>query len=209
VTLLCGTLGQMGRRMGSPPRASRESLRDVRERELAAACRTLGCGYRLLGLFDKMVEFEDPHAVAAGIRAALIDLAASLVITFHPREAAHPDHAALARATLLAVASLAGDRPRVLGVAVGERSGILERLGPPQVTSDVRSHLDAKYASLRAHVSQTSELFAPGDPLPRGPRTQRYELGETESFYLLGPASAELTSPAASSSANAASTPPG
>jgi N-acetylglucosamine malate deacetylase 2 len=185
VTLLCGTLGQMGRRMGPPPRATRESLRDVRARELASACALLGIEHRTLGLFDKMVEFEDPGALAATIRAHLLDLDPSVVVTFHPDEAAHPDHAALARATRAAVASLGAARPRLLGAAVGERAGVRARLGPPDVDTDVRAYLDAKYASLRAHASQTDELFAPGDARPRGPRTERYVMGDVEGFYLL------------------------
>jgi LmbE family N-acetylglucosaminyl deacetylase len=102
-----------------------------------------------------------------------------------------------------------GERPRVLGVAVGERSGILTRLGPPDVTSDVREHLAAKYASLRAHASQTPELFAPDAAGPRGPRTERYEMGEIESFYVLERESDGLTPRGAAMRARAASTRPG
>ena len=42
VTYLCGTYGDMGRNMGRPFFANRETLRDVREGELREACRILG-----------------------------------------------------------------------------------------------------------------------------------------------------------------------
>ena len=38
VTYACLTLGQMARNLGDPPIATRESLPDVREKELEAAC---------------------------------------------------------------------------------------------------------------------------------------------------------------------------
>ena len=61
VTLICGTLGQMGRNMGKPFFATRETLPIIREKELRDACSILGIkDLRLLGLRDKTVEFEDP-----------------------------------------------------------------------------------------------------------------------------------------------------
>ena len=48
----------MGRNLGNPPFATRESLPKVRERELEDACRAIGI--RKMGLRDKTVEFE-PH----------------------------------------------------------------------------------------------------------------------------------------------------
>src|SRR5690625_5984537 len=59
VTYLCGTLGEMGRNMGSPNIANRETLPHIREKELADACKYLDIDYKLLGYFDKMIEFED------------------------------------------------------------------------------------------------------------------------------------------------------
>src|SRR5690606_9586328 len=56
VMYLCATYGDMGRRMGKPPAATRESLRDVRVGELRDACAILGTDYNYLGLRDKCVE---------------------------------------------------------------------------------------------------------------------------------------------------------
>jgi N-acetylglucosamine malate deacetylase 2 len=159
VTYLCGTYGDMGRRMGSPFFANRESMRDVRERELADACQVLGARYELLGMRDRMVEFEDPHAVAARIRAALERLAPSTVITFYPGHAVHPDHDAMGLATHLAVAAMAEPKPQLLAVAVGDREQLRAALGPQHVAVDIRAVRQRKLDALRAHRSQTEMMF--------------------------------------------------
>jgi N-acetylglucosamine malate deacetylase 2 len=160
VTYLCGTYGDMGRRMGSPFFATRESMRDVRERELAEACRILGARYELLGMRDRMVEFEDPHAVAARVREAIVRLTPSTVITFYPGHAIHPDHDAMGLATRLAVESLPpGSAPQLLAVAVGDRQQLRELLGPPHVAVDIRRVRGRKLDALRAHRSQTELMF--------------------------------------------------
>jgi len=160
VTYLCGTYGDMGRRMGSPFFATRESMRDVRERELADACRVLGARYELLGMRDRMVEFEDPQTVAARVREVIVRLAPSSVITFYPGHAVHPDHDAMGLATQLAVAGIAESaRPQLLAVAVGDRQQIRELLGPPHVAVDIRRVRQRKLDALRAHRSQTETMF--------------------------------------------------
>ena len=159
VTYLCGTFGDMGRRMGSPFFATRESMRDVRERELAEACRVLGARYELLGMRDRTVEFEHPHSVAARVREAVERLRPSTVITFYPGHAVHPDHDAMGAATVLALAGLGGERPQLLAVAVGDRAQLRELLGPQHVAVDIRSVRQRKLDALRAHRSQTELMF--------------------------------------------------
>lgn len=160
VTYLCGTYGDMGRRMGSPFFATRESMRDVRERELADACRLLGARYELLGMRDRMVEFEDPQVVAARVREAIVRLAPSTVITFYPGHAVHPDHDAMGVATRMAVEAIEGPvEPQLLAVAVGDREALRELLGPPHVAVDIRRVRPRKLAALRAHRSQTEMMF--------------------------------------------------
>src|SRR5699024_5365400 len=58
VTYLCGTSGEMGRNMGTPPFANRETLWEIREKELKDACDLLDIDYRMLGFRDKTIEFE-------------------------------------------------------------------------------------------------------------------------------------------------------
>lgn len=159
VTYLCGTYGDMGRRMGSPFFADRESMRDVRERELADACRVLGADYELLGMRDRTVEFEDPSVVASRIRAVIQRLNPSTVITFYPGHAVHPDHDAMGLATQLAVVGMPEPRPQLLAVAVGDREQILSTLGPQHVAVDIRSVRQRKVDALRAHRSQTEMMF--------------------------------------------------
>lgn len=188
VTFLCGTYGDMGRRMGSPLFATRESMRDIRVRELEHACRILGATPRWLGLRDRTVEFEDPHEVAARVRQTIEELAPSTVITFFPGHAVHPDHDAMGLATRLAVEALDAPRPRLLAVAVGDRDDIRERLGPPHVYCDIRPVVMRKLEALRAHRSQTEMMFARwerGDEEDEQTRAFREEMLVVERYYRL------------------------
>lgn len=173
VTYLCGTYGDMGRSMGMPFFANRETLRDVRERELAEACRILGARVRFMGLRDKTVEFEDPDALASKVREVIEEVDADLVITFYPGHGVHPDHDALGEATRRAVAGMPAARePRLWAVAVGEREALEATLGPADVEVDVRPYAERKRAALEAHASQTKTMFA------------RMALGAPEDAYL-------------------------
>ncbi|MEX2502898.1 MAG: bacillithiol biosynthesis deacetylase BshB2 [Trueperaceae bacterium] len=161
VTYLCGTHGDMGRNMGVPFFANRETLRDVREAELRDACRILGCEPRLMGLRDKTVEFEDPDVLAERIAQTIRDTHADLVVTFFPGRAVHPDHDAMGEAVVRAVRSLpAQDRPTLWAVAVGDRDALDAELGPADVVVDVRAFGDRKMRALQAHASQTTATFA-------------------------------------------------
>ncbi len=189
VLYLCGTYGDSGRRMGSPFFANRESLRDIREVELGEACQELGCSFRMLGLRDKTVEFEDPERVAGLVRDVIDEFRPSVVITFYPGYGVHPDHDALGHATELAVTAIdAAERPLLLGVAVGNKE-TLEDLGQPQVFSDIRAVADRKLEALRAHRSQTQFLFqrmeVPEAKIDEQTRTFRDEAFSAERFYVL------------------------
>src|SRR5699024_4034633 len=71
VTYLCGTLGEMGRNMGSPIFANRETLPKLRKKELVEACKILDIDLRLLGYRDKTIEYEDKQEVARHIKGVL------------------------------------------------------------------------------------------------------------------------------------------
>ncbi|MBD2846664.1 bacillithiol biosynthesis deacetylase BshB2 [Paenibacillus sp. IB182496] len=164
VTYACLTLGQMGRNMGIPPFASRVTLPDIRRRELEASCRALGIAdLRMPGFHDKMLEFEDPALLDGAIGGLLRELQPSLVLTFYPGHAVHPDHDACGAAVVRAVAALPErERPVVHAVAIARDH---ERdIGPPDVIVDVRDTLGPKLAAIRAHRSQfqAAELMGTG-----------------------------------------------
>lgn len=157
VTLACMTRGEMGRNMGTPTFATRESLAAVRVAELTAACAELGIrDLRLLGVWDKTAEFWPTAELADRILAILREVRPSLVITQHPEFGGHPDHCAAGRATLAAILRLPpGDRPQVR---------CMGRLPNPDtegfVVDIAGAPAEAKLAATRAHRSQ-SEPMAP------------------------------------------------
>ena len=62
VTYACLTLGQMGRNLGNPPFATRESLPNIRKDELIRAMDAIGLtDLRMMGYRDKTLEFEDDN----------------------------------------------------------------------------------------------------------------------------------------------------
>lgn len=159
VTYLCTTMGEMGRNMGRPFFATRESLPALREAELREACRILGVtDLRLMGIRDKTVEFVDPDHLARLVRAVVDDVQPSLVITYHPEHGVHPDHCALGHATVRALADIPADRRPVLHTrGFGKR---LSEIGEPDITIDATPVMDIKMAATLAHRSQTESMFA-------------------------------------------------
>ena len=158
VTYVCATLGEMGRNMGKPIIATRESLPTIREQELREACRILGIqDLRLLGLRDKTVEFVDPALLASQVAAIIKEVNPSLIITFYPGYGVHPDHNAIGAATVRAVASMPADQqPPVYCRAFGAKS---VELGAPDVVVDITAVQDVKMAAVAAHRSQSQLML--------------------------------------------------
>lgn len=154
VTYACATLGEMGRNMGNPFFANRETLPDIRKKELMDACRVLGIwDVRLLGMHDKMLEFEDPEQFADRISELIDELTPSLIISFYPEHGIHPDHDACAEAVVRAVSRLSKqERPTLHLRAIREDS--VDVLGEPDVVVDVRDVLEQKIAAIKAHRTQ-------------------------------------------------------
>jgi N-acetylglucosamine malate deacetylase 2 len=155
VTYACGTLGEMGRNMGQPFFATRESLPDIRKKELMDACQVMGIqDLRMMGLRDKTVEFEDEEEIAGRIRAIIDEIQPSLVITFYPGFSVHPDHDAFGAAVIRAVMSLPeAERPKVYCKAFSK--DCVEVLGKPDIHHDITEVLDEKVKTIGAHRSQT------------------------------------------------------
>lgn len=157
VTYLCGTLGEMGRNLGTIPSANRETIRDIRKKELLDVCEFLDIDLRLLGYRDKTIEFEDIEKVTEHIKRELIDLSPSLVITFYPEHGVHPDHNAIGEATIEAVRQMKpGQRPTVWAVAMTHNYE--ETLGEPDIVIPV-DDFQIKLKAILKHKSQTGALL--------------------------------------------------
>ncbi len=160
VTYACATLGEMGRNMGVPPFANRESLPFIRKQELEEACVAMGIkDLRLLGFRDKTLEFEDPELVADSIYRLIKEIQPTLVITQYPGYAVHPDHDACGAATILALSRLPKDvRPPVYAMAFSKNCR--DVLGEPDIEINIEEVSQQKIAALKAHKSQTSQMMA-------------------------------------------------
>ncbi|WP_404359568.1 bacillithiol biosynthesis deacetylase BshB2 [Cytobacillus firmus] len=160
VTYACLTLGEMGRNMGNPPFATRETLPKIRKEELEEAARVLGIqDLRMLGYRDKTVEFEDEEMLANRLGAIIGETNPSLIITFYPGYAVHPDHDATGAAVIRAVKELPADkRPKVHCVAFSNNCE--EEIGQADVVNDVSVVIDRKIAAIKAHASQTQLMAA-------------------------------------------------
>lgn len=160
VTYVCLTLGEMGRNLGNPPFATRESLPKIRRKELVDAANILGIqDLRMLGLRDKTIEFEDDEELTKTMSAFIEELNPSLIITFYPGYSVHPDHEATGRAVVRAVGQIAPDaRPKLHCVAFSNDS--LAELGEPDIINDITAVEDKKIAAIKAHRSQTESMMA-------------------------------------------------
>lgn len=159
ITLVCATSGQMGRRMGKPFFANRETLWKIREKELEEACTVIGIqNLRLWRMLDKTLQFEDPEALADRVEGVLKDVRPELVYTYYPKYAVHPDHDALAEATILAISRLPKkERPVVHASAFSKNCEAI--IGSPDLVMDVSQVLDVKLDAHRAHRSQSEFII--------------------------------------------------
>lgn len=159
VTYLCGTKGEMGRNMGNPAFATRESLPALREQELREACRLLGISdLRFLGIRDKTTEFLDPEELALRLKGLIEEIKPSLIITYHPLYSVHPDHMALGAATVRAVELMEpASRPPIHTRAFGKASTVL---GEPDLVVDITPVWETKLAAIKAHTSQSANMVA-------------------------------------------------
>jgi N-acetylglucosamine malate deacetylase 2 len=159
ITYACLTLGEMGRNMGKPPFANRETLPLIRKNELEEACKVIGIkDLRLLGFRDKTIEFEDEEMLADRIGAIIAETNPSLIITFYPGYSVHPDHDACGAAVIRAVERLPLEkRPTVHCVAFSKNCE--QEIGQPDIIRDVSAVIDKKLAAIKAHRSQTEGLM--------------------------------------------------
>ncbi|UFT98514.1 bacillithiol biosynthesis deacetylase BshB2 [Radiobacillus kanasensis] len=158
VTYLCGTLGEMGRNMGNPTFANRETLPEFRKKELVAACQVLDIELRMLGYRDKTIEFESRDEIAEHLKSILEEIEPSLVITHYPDHAVHPDHNALGAAAIEAVKRMdTSIRPTVWAQAISRTHQ--EELGSPDIVQDITPFFQKKMATILAHESQAQGVL--------------------------------------------------
>lgn len=159
VTYACLTLGQMGRNLGNPPFATRESLPFIREQELERAAEAIGIkDLRKMGYRDKTLEFEKTEDLANMVGALIDELKPSLIISFYPGHAVHPDHEATADAVIEAVRRLPeNERPKLNLVAFSHDT--FKVLGAPDVVVDITGYEERKMRVLEAHASQTGPML--------------------------------------------------
>lgn len=159
VTYACLTLGQMGRNLGNPPFATRESLPSIREKELEHAAEAIGItDLRKMGYRDKTLEFEKTEDLANMVGALIHELKPSLIISFYPGYAVHPDHEATADAVVEAVRRLPeNERPKLHLVAFSHDT--FDELGAPDVVIDITGYEERKMRVLEAHASQTGPML--------------------------------------------------
>ncbi|MHA6258924.1 bacillithiol biosynthesis deacetylase BshB2 [Sporosarcina sp. CAU 1771] len=155
VTYACLTLGEMGRNLGNPAFANRETLPQVRKAELLNACEAMGLDdLRMMGLRDKTIEFEDDEKMVNLVTELIEETNPSLVISFYPGLSVHPDHDATARAVVRAVRRITeNERPNLYTIAFANNT--VEVLGEPDIIHDIQDFSEQKIAALKAHASQT------------------------------------------------------
>ncbi|MBR0628738.1 MULTISPECIES: bacillithiol biosynthesis deacetylase BshB2 [Bacillus] len=159
VTYACGTLGEMGRNMGSPTYANRETLPELRKQELINACKEMDVtDLRMLGLRDKTLEFEDDEYLADVMEHIIDEVKPTLIVTFYPGHGVHPDHDATGEAVIRALyRKKKEDRPVTYCMAITKNRE--EVLGNADIVIDITDVADIKLNALRAHRTQTEGML--------------------------------------------------
>ncbi len=186
VTLICATMGQMGRKMGKPFFANRETLTAIRKKELLDACEAIGIrDVRMWMMQDKTLQFREKSFLADKVQAVMDEVKPTLVYSYYPEYGVHPDHDALSDATILAINRLPRkERPVFLGSVISREGQ--DELGAPDIINDVSHVVHEKIKALQAHRSQTEHwLVAVTDPsISVQERKELLEKQSQEQFWI-------------------------
>lgn len=157
VTYLCMTLGEMGRNLGSPFFATRETLPAFRKKELMAAGDVLGCKMIPMGLRDKTIEFLDYDKISKQVLEIINEINPSLIISHYPPYAVHPDHNACGEIIIKTLKEMPADKRPKLWLSAFSK-GCEDVIGQPDIVRDIQKHAMKKLEALRAHRSQTEAM---------------------------------------------------
>jgi len=161
VVLVCATKGEMGRRLGVPVTATRETLPQLREQELREACAALGIAQlHFLGLRDKSLEIMPEGDLQKRVLYWLKKEQADQVVTFHERLGGHPDHCAIGKAATAAFENWRQERAEaelyfITWENVANRPGSYGFSRDQVERVDVAAQAPAKLAAFRAHRTQS------------------------------------------------------
>ncbi|HSJ97102.1 MAG TPA: PIG-L deacetylase family protein [Myxococcota bacterium] len=175
VVLASATRGESGK-AGDPPLCPPGELADLRERELREAAAILGIAeVHFLGYRDRELAAAPPDAIRQQLVALIRRERPPVVLTFDPNGAnLHPDHVAISRFTIDAVAAAGDPRwfpgarpphivPRLLWVP-GRHPWEWAREANPggrpgvDFAIDVSGWRDRKLAALQAHRTQDASV---------------------------------------------------
>lgn len=161
VALICATRGEWGP-ISDDALADYETLGQVRERELRAACEVLGIGWlRFLDLEDACVSavigIEEEQTVLEKLVRAIRELRPQTILTFGPDGLyGHEDHIAIgqltAKARSLAADPTAFPQHSAEGLPTYHNPNLLFATAPRGLYSDLLAHLAA--SGHQAHLWQ-------------------------------------------------------
>lgn len=159
VAVVCATKGEMGRRMGNPPVATRESLALLREQEMQRACAALSVAQlSWLGFRDKTLEMEPQNYLLEAVLAQMETERPEVILTFHPEFGGHPDHCAIGLAATAAYQAYRATREDTcLYYVAWANMGWLRNTEQIEdwLEEDVHAYLAPKLQAFRAHRTQS------------------------------------------------------
>lgn len=184
VVLVCATRGEMGRRMGVPPTATRESIGDLREIELREACKALDIAkLDLLGIRDKSLEIQPFDQLVDTVLHRMQAEQPESVVTFHEEYGGHPDHCTIGKAATAAFIQYRQSNPsaKLYFIAWNHMYHEADSLGLERdrfVQVDINRYAKHKLMAFRAHRTQSGM----NESIWRDDKSSVSRMGGTEYF---------------------------
>ena len=92
------------------------------------------------------------------VQSLIDELNPSVIISFYPQFAVHPDHEATAEAVVRTVGRMKpSERPRLQLVAFSNDAP--EKLGEPDILNEISDYKEVKLRAFEAHASQTGPFL--------------------------------------------------